>query len=69
MKAREGQAAAAEVEQRLREFDEVNQPADGQSVNQVIAAYMAGARDSETCEPACRIFAEHKDFFDMIGDR
>ena len=63
------QGTQPQAEQRLRELAEENQPADGRSIDQVIAAFMAGARDNETRDLARQIFAEHKDFFDMVGDR
>jgi hypothetical protein len=57
------------VEQRLRELAGARQPAGSPPIDKLIAAFMAGAEDNETKQLARQIFAEHKDFFDMIGDR
>ena len=58
-----------EVEERLLQLAESDAPADTRSLGDVMAAYMAGARDSETRELARKVLAEHRDFFDMVGDR
>jgi hypothetical protein len=63
------QGMRPEVEQRLRELADAGEPPDARSIDQIIAATMAGARDNETRELARQIFAEHKEFFDLIGDR
>ena len=58
-----------EAEQRLRELAAAHQPADSQPIDNVIAAFLAGAADSETKELVRQVLASHQDFFDMIGDR
>ncbi|WP_433372507.1 hypothetical protein ACQPZX_49605 [Actinoplanes sp. CA-142083] len=58
-----------EVEERLRQLDpSVHQP-DAEPLDNVINAYLAGGSNSETRELARRVYAEHREFFDLIGDR
>jgi hypothetical protein len=58
-----------EVEERLRKLDpSVHQP-DAVPMENVISAYLAGARNEEARELARRVLAEHCEFFDLIGDR
>jgi len=60
-----------EVEQRLRELALAGESVDRRPVDQVITAFLAGARaaDDETSRLARQIYAEHQEFFDLIGDR
>jgi hypothetical protein len=58
-----------EVEERLRVLaPSLHQPA-AVPMDKLIAAYLAGARDDEARELADKVFAAHKDFFDLVGDR
>jgi hypothetical protein len=63
------QGIRPEAEQRLRELAEARQPADSPPIDMVIAAFMAGAADSDTKELVRQVMANHQEFFDMIGDR
>lgn len=63
------QGIRPEAEQRLRELADAHQPADSRPIDKVIEAFMAGAADSETKELIRQVMANHKDFFDMVGDR
>ena len=59
-----------EVEQRLREIAvEQGSDLDAGPIDNVINAYLAGARDTDTKVLMRQILAEHREFFDMIGDR
>jgi hypothetical protein len=58
-----------EVEQRLREVADAASPAGTRPIDDVISAYMAGARDKESRELAKQVVAEHREFFDLIGDQ
>jgi hypothetical protein len=58
-----------EVRDRLLQLAEADMPADARPLDDVMAAFMAGARDRETRALARQVLAEHKDFFDMVGDR
>jgi hypothetical protein len=58
-----------EVLKRLRELSDAEIPTDTRPIGDVIAAYMAGTRDDETRALARQVLAEHKEFFEMIGER
>ena len=58
-----------EVEQRLRDIAEADSPVETRPIDDVINAYLAGARDQETRELAKQVVAEHREFFDLNGDR
>jgi hypothetical protein len=58
-----------EVEDRLRELAVSEPPAEQGSTDDLIAAFMKGAQDTATRALARQIFAEHQEFFDLIGDR
>jgi hypothetical protein len=58
-----------EVEERIVQLAEADTSADDLSIDHVVAAFMAGARDSETRELARQVLAEHREFFDLVGDR
>jgi len=58
-----------EVEERLQQLDpSVHQP-DAVPIENVISAYMAGARNEEARALARQVLAEHQEFFDLNGDR
>jgi hypothetical protein len=57
------------VQERLCQLTEEEAPTDTRPIDDVIAAFMAGARDDETRALARQVFAEHKEFFEMIGER
>jgi hypothetical protein len=63
------QGLAPDVEERLRQLAEADAPADNRKIDDVMAAFMAGARDTETRALARQVLSEHSDFFDMVGDR
>jgi hypothetical protein len=58
-----------EVEERLLRLAEDNAPTSEHGLDEVMAAFMAGARDTETRALARRVLSEHRVFFDMTGDR
>jgi hypothetical protein len=58
-----------EVEERLLLLAEAETPVDTRALDDVMAAFMAGARDRETRALARQVLAGHKEFFDMVGDR
>ncbi|MGK5679895.1 hypothetical protein [Actinoplanes sp. URMC 104] len=58
-----------EAARRLRELGESRQLPGAPSIDQLIAAFMAGAKENETRQLARQILAGHREFFDMIGDR
>ncbi|MBU2663564.1 hypothetical protein KOI35_08605 [Actinoplanes bogorensis] len=56
-----------EVAQRLQEL--TTKPRDAPTIDQLIAAFMAGAEETETRQLARKVLAEHRDFFELNGDR
>ena len=58
-----------EVEQRLSEIAEAEPSVSTQPIDDMMSAFMAGARDTETRELAKQVLAEHREFFDLLGDR
>jgi hypothetical protein len=58
-----------EVAERLLRLDPVVHRQDAEHIEDVISAYLAGARNDEARDLARLVFAEHREFFDLIGDR
>jgi hypothetical protein len=59
------QGTQPHVEDRLNALKDANSP----PIDHVIAAFMAGARDNEAGDLARQVLDEHREFFDLIGDR
>ena len=58
-----------EVEEKLRRLDPSVHQSDAVPIENVISAYLAGARNDEARELARQVLAEHREFFGLIGDR
>jgi hypothetical protein len=58
-----------EAQERLRELTDAETPTDPRPIDDVIAAFVAGVRDDETRALAQQVMTEHKEFFELIGER
>ncbi|WP_236047081.1 hypothetical protein [Paractinoplanes ovalisporus] len=58
-----------EVAQRMQEHSDNRRARDAPPINQVIAAFLAGAQESQSKRLARQVIDEHREFFDLNGDR
>jgi hypothetical protein len=58
-----------DVQERLRILADAEAPTDTRPIDDVIAAFLAGAGDDETKTLARQVLNEHREFFELIGDR